>query len=71
MVHNVYIGKNIDGQKMKDEAQRNLDKNGEETIIHHHGYADYCELHREVQQHDHYAKPEEVVEDGGEGLREG
>lgn len=59
-----YIGTNIDGQKMRDEAQTNLDKRGEETIIHHHGWLDPCELDRLVQQHDFYKKPKEV-EDAG------
>lgn len=68
MDHEAYVGVNIDVQKFRDEAQANLDKRGEETIIHHHGYLDPCELHRPVQQHDFYKKPEEVIEDGDKGV---
>lgn len=60
--HNVYVGTGIDAQKFKDEAQRNLEKRGEETIVHHHGYVDPCELDRPIQPHDHYKKPEPVEE---------
>lgn len=62
MVHNAYVGRGIDLQKVRDAAQRNLDKRGEETIIHHHGHADQCELDRPVQQHDHYELPQEDEE---------